>query len=196
MPSGRAPRGGETPDYWGDMAHGSVPGDRLNAATAAADPLHLQADLGVEEEVHNRAAGFGLFDHSCQRRHGFIGAHNGAHPDGLEVRPHRPVALAHKAPSTACNGEGPWPVPPWGIGSSRVIRPGSPKSTTVRMVAPLCAVSALLRRKPVVALSLAAVIVTSIVKGLWSHAGDHRQCPSTRDSSRGRRPHQRGESSG
>src|SRR5215469_6262808 len=39
-----------------------------------------------------------------------------------------------RAPSTACSGDRPSPVPPCGTGSSSTRRPCSPQSTTVRMV--------------------------------------------------------------
>ena len=112
----------------------SRPGDALLGAAAVAQPLHPQVDFGVEEQVHHRAPGLSLLYHSGQFADGLAGGHDSTHP--------------HSAPSTACSGVGPSPVPPCSVGSSRTTRPASPQSTTVRMVAPLCADSARRRTKP------------------------------------------------
>src|SRR5207245_1411101 len=54
-------------------------------------------------------------------------------PSSLAVRLKVTDSQPHSAPSTACSGEGPSPVPPCGIGSSVTKRPDSPQSMTVFM---------------------------------------------------------------
>jgi hypothetical protein len=51
----------------------------------------------------------------------------------------------HSAPSTACKGDGPFPVPPCGVGSSVVNVPNSPQSITAFMPPSVCAETSFLR---------------------------------------------------
>src|SRR6266581_7376885 len=69
-------------------------------------------------------------------------------PSSVAVRRNVTASHPHKAPNTACNGDGPSPLPPCGTGSSSTIRPNSPKSATVRMLASLCADRLLRRTNP------------------------------------------------
>jgi hypothetical protein len=71
---------------------------------------------------------------------------------------------------------GPWPVPPCGTGSSRMTRPNSPKSATVRMVASLCAETVFLRMKP-----LPAPLAEAM-----SHLASKRLCQSGSERERGK----------
>src|SRR6266568_4515882 len=79
-------------------------------------------------------------------------------PSSVAVRRNVTASHPHKAPSTACNGDGPAPLPPCGTGSSSTSRPDSPKSATVRMLASLCANRLLRRTKPPRGLSAAEAI--------------------------------------
>jgi hypothetical protein len=61
--------------------------------TARATGRRIGSVIVTLPQQPHRAPGLGLLDHGAQRGHGLGGGHNRPQPHGLEVRPHRPVAL-------------------------------------------------------------------------------------------------------